>query len=74
MAHIYRCLQCGQPTQGPDEDIVCDACLAELERYLRDEEKSRPTPVDLNGFGARRRETPSEEAVNGRLRKLLDDW
>ena len=71
-ASRFPCRICGQATDGPDSYVVCPDCIAELDLLSgiqhADEEYARLAGHDLVHV------TPSQDEIDARIRKLLDDW
>jgi hypothetical protein len=71
-AFRFPCRVCGQATDGIDTYVVCTDCIAELDLLSSvqaiDDESARPSPHDLVHVA------PSQDEIDARVRKLLDDW
>jgi hypothetical protein len=68
----FPCRICGQSTDGTDTYVVCADCIEELDLLSSvqavDEEHDRPSPHDLVHVAQ------SQDEIDARIRKLLDDW
>jgi NMD protein affecting ribosome stability and mRNA decay len=67
----FPCLECGRPTENTDRYVVCDACLLTIEREL---EAGRDRILRANGRPDPRCDALSQEEIDARVRRLLDDW
>jgi hypothetical protein len=71
---IYPCLGCGRMTESPDEEVVCDVCLAELEQQLFDERRGRRMAQPAQRRAGASGPPPSQDEIDERVRRLLDSW
>jgi hypothetical protein len=71
-AFRFPCRVCGQATDGLDSYVVCSDCIAELDLLSSiqavDGEPSQSGENDLVHA------SPSQDEIDARVRKLLDDW
>ena len=71
-AFRFPCRICGQATDGIDTYVVCADCIAELDLLTSaqrdDDAAARAAPHDLVHAA------PSQDEIDARIRKLLDDW